>query len=212
MSAHTFPPSLDDAFRKARRHLCRCEPAFKPLITRVGQCTLQPQTDYFRLLVRAIVSQMISTKAAASIFAKLEARLGRKKLTPAAILALDEMALRGAGLSGAKARSLHDLAGRVGSKTLTLVRFPDLDDDEVIEHLVAVRGIGRWTAEMVLIFSVGRLDVWAVDDFGLRAGVRDLYGLAELPTRVAMRELGEPWRPYRSVASWYLWRSRDGTA
>jgi DNA-3-methyladenine glycosylase II len=98
------------------------------------------------------------------------------------------------------------------SKTLPLTRFPQLGDDEVIEHLVAVRGIGRWTAEMFLIFSLGRLDVWAVDDFGLRAGVRELYGLEELPSRAVMRELAEPWRPYRSVASWYLWRSRDGTA
>jgi DNA-3-methyladenine glycosylase II len=155
---------------------------------------------------------MISTKAAASIFARLEALVGRKKFTPAAVLALDETALRGVGLSGAKARSLHDLAGRVVSKTLPLTRFPQLGDDEVIEHLVAVRGIGRWTAEMFLIFSLGRLDVWAVDDLGLRAGVRELYGLEELPTRAVMRERAEPWRPYRSVASWYLWRSRDGTA
>jgi DNA-3-methyladenine glycosylase II len=203
--------SLGDAYRKARRHLCRHEPAFKNLITRIGPCTLEPQSDGFRLLVRAIVSQMISTKAAASIFAKLEARLGRRKLTPAAILALEETALREVGLSGAKARSLRDLAERVGSKALPLARLPRLDDDDVIKHLVDVRGIGRWTAEMFLIFSLGRLDVWAVDDFGLRAGVQDLYGLSELPTRAAMRELAEPWRPYRSVASWYLWRSRDGT-
>jgi DNA-3-methyladenine glycosylase II len=212
MPARTQPLSLDDDFRKARRHLCRREPAFKRLITAVGPCTLQPHPDGFRLLVRAIVSQMISTKAAASIFAKLEALLGRRKLTPAAILALEETALRGVGLSGAKARSLLDLAERVGARTLPLGRFPQLGDDEVIEHLIAVRGIGRWTAEMFLIFSLGRLDVWAVDDFGLRAGVRELYGLKELPTRAAMREVAEPWRPYRSVASWYLWRSRDGMA
>src|SRR5581483_7992988 len=107
--------SLNHAYRKAQRYLCRCEPAFKPLIARVGPCTLEPQSDSFRLLVRAIVSQMISTKAAASIFAKLEARLGRKKLSPTAILTLDETALREVGLSSAKARSLHDLAGRVTS-------------------------------------------------------------------------------------------------
>jgi DNA-3-methyladenine glycosylase II len=154
---------------------------------------------------------MISTKAAASIFARLEAQLGRKKLSPAAVLALDEAALRGVGLSAAKARALHDLAGRVGACTLPLARFPELGDDEVIGHLVAVRGIGRWTAEMFLIFSLGRLDVWAVDDFGLRAGVRELYGLQELPDRALMRQVAEPWRPYRSVASWYLWRARDGS-
>jgi DNA-3-methyladenine glycosylase II len=212
MPARTPLASLDDAFRKARRHLCRSEPAFKKLIAAVGPCLLQPQPDGFRLLVRAIVSQMISTKAAASIFAKLEAQLGRKKLTPAAVLAQDETALRGVGLSGAKVRSLRDLAERVVAKELPLTRFSHLDDEEVIEHLVAVRGIGRWTAEMFLIFSLGRLDVWAVDDFGLRAGVRELYGLQELPTRASMREVAEPWRPYRSVASWYLWRSRDGSA
>jgi DNA-3-methyladenine glycosylase II len=202
-------PPLDDAFHRARRHLSRRDPVLRRLIATVGPCTLRPEPDGFHSLVRAIIAQMISTKAAHSIFAKLKASLGRKKLTPAAILALDEAALRGVGLSGTKARGLLDLAGRVRSGALPLARFPQLSDDEVIEHLVAVRGIGRWTAEMFLIFSLGRLDVWAVDDFGLRAGVQAHFGLDGLPDRATMRAVAEPWRPYRSVASWYLWRWRD---
>lgn len=203
------PLSLDDTFHRARRHLSRRDPVLRRLIAAVGPCTLRPEPDGFRSLVRAIIAQMISTKAAQSIFAKLQASLGRKKLTPATILALDEAALRGVGLSGTKARGLLELAERVRSGVLPLARFPELSDDEVIEHLVAVRGIGRWTAEMFLIFSLGRLDVWAVDDFGLRAGVQAHFGLEALPDRATMRAVAEKWRPYRSVASWYLWRWRD---
>jgi DNA-3-methyladenine glycosylase II len=207
MSAAPLP--LDDNFHRARRHLSRRDPVLRRLIAAVGPCTLRPEPDGFRSLVRAIISQMISTKAAQSIFAKLQASLGRKKLTPASILSLDEATLRGVGLSGTKARGLLDLAERVRSGVLPLARFPELSDDEVIRHLMVVRGIGRWTAEMFLIFSLGRLDVWAVDDFGLRAGVQAHFGLEGLPDRATMRAVAERWRPYRSVASWYLWRWRD---
>jgi 3-methyladenine DNA glycosylase/8-oxoguanine DNA glycosylase len=118
--------------------------------------------------------------------------------------------LRGAGLSRAKVLALKDLAERAVSGELPLDRLPEMSDEEVIECLVEVRGIGRWTAEMFLIFSLGRLDVLPVDDFGLRAGVRDVYQLPDLPSRAALRERAEPWRPYRSIATWYFWRSRGG--
>ncbi len=197
-----------DVFRKAQRHLARRDPVLKRLIGLVGPCTLQPESDGFAVLVRSVIAQLISTKAAASIHARLLERLGKAGLTPAAVLKAGEAKLRAVGLSQTKALALLDLAGRARRGVLPLADFPALSDEEVIGHLVPVRGIGRWTAEMFLIFSLGRMDVLAVDDFGLRAGVRDHYGLAELPGRAFLRQHAEPWRPYRSIATWYLWRSR----
>ncbi len=194
------------AFTRARRHLSRRDPVLRGLIAQVGRCTLEPGGDPFTALVRAVVAQMISTKAARAITARLEAAVGG--LTPQGILAAGAERLRGAGLSGSKARALADLAAHVTDGRLPLDRLEELEDEEVIARLVPVRGIGRWTAEMFLIFSLGRLDVLPVDDFGLRAGVRDHYGMKELPGRAALREVAECWRPYRSVATWYLWRSR----
>jgi DNA-3-methyladenine glycosylase II len=194
------------AFARARRHLSRKDPVLREVIARVGRCTLEPGGDRFAALVRAVVAQMISTKAARAITARLETTVG--SLTPAAILDAGEERLRGVGLSGGKARALSELAAHASDGRLPLERLEEWDDEEVIARLVPVRGIGRWTAEMFLIFSLGRLDVLPVDDFGLRAGVRDQYGLKELPGRPALRALAECWRPYRSVATWYLWRSR----
>jgi DNA-3-methyladenine glycosylase II len=153
-----------------------------------------------------VVAQLISTPAARTIYGRLESVASG--VTPARVLAAGESSLRTAGLSRAKARTLLDLAARVEDGRLPLRRMGQMDDEEVIAALVPVPGIGRWTAEMFLIFSLGRLDVLPVDDFGLRAGLRDLYTLPGLPTRQATRDLAEPWRPYRSIATWYMWRSR----
>jgi DNA-3-methyladenine glycosylase II len=199
---------LTATFRKAQRHLSRRDEALQRLIRSVGPCTFRPSAEAFVILVRSIVSQMISTKAAVSIYARLEASTGPAGVTPASLLALGEDAIRAAGLSGSKARALADLAARADSGELPLAQFPVLGDDEIIEHLVQVRGIGTWTAQMFLIFCLGRLDVLPVDDLGLRAGVQACYNLDELPARAALRERAEPWRPYRSVATWYFWRSR----
>jgi DNA-3-methyladenine glycosylase II len=199
-----------DLVLKARRHLSRRDPALKKLIRTVGPFTLQPTGVSFVILVRAIISQLISTKAAVTIYGRLEAALRDGQVTPATILAADEATLRGAGLSRSKARGLHDLAERVATGALPLDHLAELSDEEVTARLLPVHCIGRWTAEMFLIFSLGRLDVLPVGDFGLRAGVRDVYGLAELPDRKSLQKLGEAWRPYRSVATWYFWRSRGG--
>jgi DNA-3-methyladenine glycosylase II len=164
--------------------------------------------EAFPSLVRSIIAQMISTKAARAIGARVESALLPHGLTPAAVAAVNEDVLRGAGLSRTKAQALKDLAERAMSGALPLNRLPTMSDEEVIEVLLPVRGIGRWTAEMFLIFSLGRLDVLPVDDFGLRAGVRDVYQLPELPGRAALRERAEPWRPYCTIATWYFWRSR----
>ncbi len=200
--------TLTEEFVKAQRRLSRRDPALRRVIRNVGPCTLRPNSNGFDILARAIVSQMISTKAAVAIAARLERELGPAGLTPAGVLAAPEEKLRGAGLSRSKALALLDLAGRVQSGLLPLDELPRLPDEEVVALLTPVRGIGVWTAEMFLIFCLGRLDVLPVGDLGLRAGVMATYGLPEMPKAVALRERGEAWRPFRTVATWYFWKSR----
>jgi DNA-3-methyladenine glycosylase II len=179
----------------------------KRLIAAIGPCTLQPDQNHFAALVRAIIAQQISTKAARSIQQRLLASLAPGELTAPAILAAPEGQLRTAGLSLAKARSVRDLAEKVHQGVVRLDTISQCSDEEVISQLVPVRGIGRWTAEMFLIFSLGRSDVLPLGDLGLRVGAQRQYGLEELPGRTRLVELAEPWRPYRSIATWYLWRS-----
>jgi DNA-3-methyladenine glycosylase II len=159
------------------------------------------------VLVRAIVSQQISSKAAASISTRLQHLLGVAGISAEGILAVPDESLRSVGLSAAKARSVRDLAEKVHAGVVPLDTLDELSDEEVVAHLLPVRGIGRWTAEMFLIFSLGRVDVLPVGDFGLREGVRRQYELAEQPRKDKLVEIAEPWRPYRSIATWFLWRS-----
>jgi DNA-3-methyladenine glycosylase II len=168
---------------------------------------LEPHPDGFFALVRSIISQQISTKAARAIAGRLEQSLGRSGITPRGVLRLSDEKMRAAGLSASKVKSLRDLADKVQSGALPLSSLHKMEDEEVIASLIPVRGIGRWTAEMYLIFSLGRLDVLPVDDLGLRTGVRRQYGFKELPVKKEIIELAEPWRPYRSIATWYFWRS-----
>jgi DNA-3-methyladenine glycosylase II len=194
---------------KARTHLRRRDPVLRPIITAAGPCALRPMTDLFGTLVRSIISQQISTKAAASIGTRLIEGPCHGTLSAANLLAASDDSLRETGLSAAKQRSLRDLAVRVDSGSLKLDELGQLSDEAVIEELIPVRGIGRWTAQMFLIFSLGRPDVLPVDDFGLKTAVQRCYGLNELPARLAIEERGEPWKPFRSIATWYLWRSLD---
>lgn len=198
---------LSAVYQKARRHLARRDPVLKQLIAGVGTCTLWHEPSRFAALVRSILAQQISTKAAAAIRARLETALQPGGVTPEGILALSDESLRAAGLSAGKARSLRDLSEKVHSGLVPLDQIHELEDEEVIARLVPVRGIGRWTAQMFLIFSLGRLDVLPVDDLGLRAGVQRVYELGALPGKVQLTEMAEPWRPYRSIATWYFWRS-----
>jgi DNA-3-methyladenine glycosylase II len=168
---------------------------------------LSQNPNRFAALVRSIISQQISTKAAAAIAARLQETLGSAGITANGILALSAEELRAAGLSAAKARSMHDLAEKVRTQALDLDTLHHLSDEDIVASLVPVRGIGRWTAEMFLIFSLGRLDVLPVADWGLRVGVQRQYNLVEPPTKDHLVELAEPWRPYRSIATWYFWRS-----
>ena len=192
-------------FARAQRHLSRRDPILKQLIKKVGPCTLQHDPDGFGVLARAIVSQQISSKAARAISTRLVESIGALRATN--VLAAKEETLRAAGLSAAKVLAVRDLAEKVQNGIVPLDELPELSDEEVIARLLPVRGIGRWTAEMFLIFSLGRFDVLPVADFGLREGVRRQYGLEEHPSKQQLLELAEPWQPYRSIATWFLWRS-----
>jgi len=194
-------------FRNAQRHLARRDPVLKGMIRSIGPCNLHYRPDRFAALVRSIISQQISTKAAAAIAARFESILAKTGITPAAVLSVSPESLRAAGLSAAKTRALYDLAEKIVDGTVPLKHIHKLPDEEVITSLLPVKGIGRWTAEMFLIFSLGRLDVFPVDDGGVRTAIRRQYGLSETPTKATLIERAELWRPYRSIATWYFWRS-----
>lgn len=169
---------------------------------------LRPRKDRFGTLVRAIIGQQISTRAAATIDARLRA-LGGDPHDPAKLLAVGEEGLRGCGLSGVKARYVLNLSEAVLSGQVPLARIGTLSDEAIKTRLTTIKGVGAWTAEMFLIFSLNRPDVLPVADLGVRVGIRNFYGLEEMPSPRLCVELAEPWRPHRSVAMWYLWRSLD---
>jgi DNA-3-methyladenine glycosylase II len=194
------------------KHLRRVDPVMRDLIKTVGPCELKPgaRGDHFTTLLRAIVGQQLSAKAAETIFLRLIAlHPNGRKIKPEDVLAMKDADMRAVGLSNAKTAYAKDLAARVVSGELQLNRLGRRSDDDIVNELVVVKGIGRWTAEMFMIFRLGRPDVWAVDDLGLRNAVERLYGIA---TKTNLIEVAEPWRPWRSVASWYLWRSLALTA
>lgn len=198
-----------DPWREAVEHLVAADPRFGPIVERVGPCQLRPRSDRFGTLVRAIIGQQISSKAAATIDGRLQVLSGEPH-DPVKILALGEDGLRSVGLSGMKSRYVLSLSDEVASRRLDLKRLHRHDDETIITELTRVKGIGRWTAEMFLIFSLNRPDVLPVADLGIRVGLRDHHNLADLPKPAQCIELAAPWRPFRSVAMWYLWRSLDG--
>ncbi len=210
LPAVSAPRELDPAVvEQGIAHLRAADPILARAIDTVGPCRLTLEGNLFFALIDAIVSQQISIKAAASILARIIALYAPAPFpTPELLLATPDEELRAAGCSRAKVVYLKDLSARIVAGTLDLDRLRALPDEEVIAALVAVKGIGRWTAEMLLIFALGRLDVWPVDDLGLVIAAQGLYGFAERPTRKELLALGEPWRPYRTLASWYLWQSR----
>ena len=193
----------------AVRHLGRVDPVLKDLIRRVGPFTLKTHRDRFDLLVRSILSQQISTKAARAIRLRLVDRAGAEGITPAAIARLSDADLRAVGLSAQKVSYIRDLADHTASGRLPLARLGRMDDETVIARLVEIRGIGRWTAQMFLMFALGRLDVFPHDDLGLRSSIRHLYGLADLPDKKTSLTISAPWSPYRTIASSYCWRFSD---
>lgn len=166
------------------------------------------QADYFNALTRAIVFQQLAGRAAQAIHGRFIALFGGPP-SPAAVLSASEESLRGAGLSTAKTLAIRDLAAKVDSGLVPLERIEELSDDEIVARLAQVRGIGRWTAEMFLIFQLRRLDVWPVDDLGVRRGYAVIHRLEKWPTPKELALLGERYRPYRTIAAWYCWRTAD---
>jgi methylated-DNA-[protein]-cysteine S-methyltransferase len=190
------------------------DPKLARLIARIGPCLLQLKTtpSIFAALAESIVYQQLHGKAAATIFARVRALFPRAKgaLTPAQILTASEADLRCAGLSNAKYLALRDLAERCQKGLIpTLSQIQKLDDEAIIERLTEVRGVGRWTVEMLLMFRLGRPDVLPLDDYGVRKGFSIAFGTAELPSKVELEARAKRWKPYRTVASWYLWRATD---
>jgi DNA-3-methyladenine glycosylase II len=182
------------------------------IIEEVGPADLRrgrPRRSHFAELSRAICYQQLAGAAARAIHGRFEALFDGQGPTPEAVLALPEETLRGVGLSGSKTASIRDLAQKVLAGDVELERVGRLPDDEIVRELTLVRGIGRWTAEMFLMFQLGRLDVWPVDDFGVRRGYGILHGFTEMPTAKELQPLGDVYRPYRSVAAWYCWRAAD---
>jgi O-6-methylguanine DNA methyltransferase len=203
-----FDPAL------AVRELSAADPKLRKLIERIGPCRMQLRTtpSLFAALAESIVYQQLNGKAAATIFARVRALFPRARgaLSAAQILAASEAELRGAGLSNAKFLALRDLAQRTRAGLLpTLAQIHALDDEAIIERLTEVRGIGRWTVEMLLMFRLGRADVLPLDDYGVRKGFSIAFGLQELATKAELEARAKRWKPYRSVASWYLWRATD---
>lgn len=197
---------------RARRILMRRDPPLAALIRQHGRCRLADHraSDPFAALVRAIANQQLSTKAAATILGRVHALVGGvEHLTPAALLALDPAALRAAGLSAPKVRYVRDLAERVQDGRLDLHAFETHDDDAVIAAVTAVKGLGVWSAQMFLMFRLNRGDIFPVSDLGIVKGMQRLHGMKRRPSVRTMMRLAEPWRPYRSVASWYLWRLNE---
>jgi DNA-3-methyladenine glycosylase II len=189
--------------------LRQVDPYLRAIIDRIGPCRLEPHVDRFGALVRSIVSQQISSKAARSINLRLIA-IGGEPHQPERLIALGETTLRSVGLSAAKARYVLNLAEAVASGAVPLDAMDDSWDDAAItKALTSIKGIGVWTAEMFLIFALNRPDVLPSSDLGVRVALRDRHGLAELPKPRDCHALAELWRPYRTIASWYIWKGVD---
>jgi DNA-3-methyladenine glycosylase II len=199
---------IDRAIRKAERHLAKADPIMKRLIARHRPCPLaEREFQPFHMLASSIISQQLSTQAAAAIKQRL-AEIVPSPFVPERFLQISTEQLRAAGLSQGKARYIHDLAVRVNERRLLFDEFLLKDDETVIETLAECPGIGRWTAEMFLIFGLKRLDVFAVGDAGLQRAARLLYG-KKRKSKTLLARVAERWRPYRSIASWYLWKSLE---
>jgi len=194
---------------RARRLLMRRDPRLAPLIARTGRCRLPDSRTLapFTSLVRAILSQQLSAKAAETIYQRVVLLAGGiHGLTPEALLELDEDAIRAAGVSRPKISYVRDLARRVSTGQLDLHALDSLPDEEVIEAITAVKGLGRWSAEMFLMFRLNRPDVFPIGDLGIVRGMQHVLGMKRRPAPRTMLRAAEAWRPYRSVAAWYLWR------
>lgn len=204
------PRAHPAAIATAERALARVEPRFRPVIQAHRPCTVGRRRPYthFESLARAIVFQQLAGRAALAIWGRTRS-LVTGAFSPEAVLGLAEADLRGAGLSANKAASVRDLAQHVADGTVPIRSLSRVEDEQVVEHLTVVRGIGRWTAEMFLMFQLGRIDIWPAGDFGVRKGLAIVMGLDPMPNERQMPALGESFAPHRSVAAWYCWRATE---
>jgi DNA-3-methyladenine glycosylase II len=205
------PEITPDYWDEACKHLGKRDRVMRKLIPQFGEGRLQSRGDAFTTLARSIVGQQISVKAAQSVWDRFVALVKEQstRLAPASVLALEASVMRTAGLSARKVEYLSDLAQHFESGTVHVRQWQQMDDEAIIEELVAIRGIGRWTAEMFLIFHLMRPNVLPLDDLGLLKGISLNYFSGEPVSRAEAREVGDAWAPFRSVATWYIWRSLD---
>ena len=198
--------------RKAVQHLKLADPVMAAIIASVGPCRIQQRDADFHSLTRSIVHQQLSGKAAGTIFGRVTEAARCDPLTPKAILKIPVEKLRAAGLSQQKASYVRDLAEKTRDKLVDFGSLAALTDDEVIAHLTQVKGVGVWTVQMLLMFALDRRDVLPLADLGIRNAIQKAYALETPPKPNEMEEIAAKWRPYRTVACWYLWRSLDGPA
>ena len=194
--------------RKAVNHLKKCDPVLCAIIERVGPCRMEYGVPEFCSLAEAIVYQQLNGKAAVTIFKRFAALAG-EPLTPEGILKLSDEQLRSVGLSKQKSAYLKDLAAKTAAGLLDFTRLLELTDEEVIQHLTQVKGVGVWTAHMFLMFSLRRPNVLPTGDYGVQVAIRKHYKKRKLPQPKDMEKIAKAWEPYRSVACWYMWRSLD---
>jgi DNA-3-methyladenine glycosylase II len=198
--------------RKAINHLKKADPVLGAIIDRVGPYRIEYRDPEFQTLVRSIVYQQLSGRVAKVIFGRLAAAVPEQPMTPDSVLRLTTRKMRALGLSQQKTQYIRDLARRTRSGEIDFAACLSLTDDEIIERFTTVKGIGIWTVHMFLIFALKRPDVLPIGDLGVRAAMQRAYGLPELPKPADMHRIAESWRPYCSVASWYLWRSLENEA
>lgn len=196
------------AMRKAINHLKKSDPVLRGIIERIGPCRMEFGPPEFHSLAEAIVYQQLHGKAAVSIFKRF-AELTGDPVTPQGILKLTDDQLRAAGLSKQKSSYLKDLAAKTRDGLLDFQKLAALPDEEVIQHLTQVKGVGVWTAQMFLMFTLRRLDVLPTGDYGVQAAIKKAYGKRKMPKPKDMEKIARAWSPYRSIACWYLWRSLD---
>src|SRR5580658_10948079 len=193
----------------ALKHLKKSDPVIAAIIRRVGPCAIQYREPSFETLVRSIVYQQLSGRVASVIFSRLHAAAGEERLTPAGIMKLRPEKMRKVGLSGQKTLYIRELAKHTKRGSIVFENLPDTDDAMVIEHLTRVKGIGVWTAQMFLMFALRREDILPVADLGIRSAMKKAYGLRDLPKPAEMEKIATAWKPYASIACWYLWRSLE---
>jgi DNA-3-methyladenine glycosylase II len=205
----TFNPGSAEEIARALDHLRKKDPILSAVIEKVGPFQIRLEEDFFKALVRAIIAQQISTGAARAIYQRLLTAAGGERDLLEALVRFSPEELRAVGLSGQKTRYLQDLARKVASNAVRLESIRSMTNEEIIEELTQVKGIGRWTAQMLLIFSLGRLDVFPGADFGVRSAIKKLYRKRALPKAKQLVKFERLWQPYASVASWYCWRSHE---